>query len=302
MDVRPKPFLTPKDLAEALAVSESSLKRWADDGVIPASRTVGGHRRIVLADAVRFARQSGLRIEHPAALGLEQIASRARASDDDAGEALFAAFQRDDGRVAYGLMVGAYLAGEPLAGICDGAIREALRRAGELWRQGSDGIVLEHRAVDTCLQALSFIRSLIPATPDDAPVALGGALSGDPYALPSLSAALVLADAGCRAINLGPTMPAVALAEAVARYTPHLIWRTTSIPTGHEELRRDLAEILPRLAPEARVVVGGRGMPRGLFTFTDRVHHLASMGELAGFVRGLRTIDAPPTAPAPASG
>jgi len=287
VDGRLKAFLTPRDLADALGVSESSLKRWADDGVIRVSRTAGGHRRIALADAIRFARDSGLHIEHPEALGLEEILPGQGASEASTSEALFAAFLRDDWRVARGLIVGAYIAGQAVASICDGPLREALSRAGELWQHGSDGIVVEHRAVDTCLQALSFIRSLIPAAPSDAPVALGAALSGDPYVLPSLSAAVVLAEAGYRDVNLGPTTPTAALASAVDRYAPWLVWRTVSVPTDHETLRRDLAGVLERLAPQGRVVLGGRGVPSGVFTLSDRVHHLGSMGELAGFARGL---------------
>lgn len=295
MKSKPKAFLTPRDLADALGVSESSLKRWADDGVIPVSRTAGGHRRIAIADAVRFARESGLHVEHPEALGLEEIVPAGAAREGGTSEALFAAFLRDDWRVARGLVVGAYLAGQSVATICDGPIREALGRAGELWQHGSEGIVIEHRAVDTCLQALSFIRSLIPAAASDAPVALGAAVAGDPYVLPSLSAAVVLADAGYRDVNLGPTMPTAALASAAERYAPRLVWRTTSIPTDHETLRRDVAGVLERLAEPAVLVVGGRGMPPGLFTYSNRVHHLGSMSELAGFARGVR---APHGAPA----
>ena len=47
-------LLTPHDLAEALGVSESSLKRWIDAGRIRASRTEGGHRRVALDDALAF--------------------------------------------------------------------------------------------------------------------------------------------------------------------------------------------------------------------------------------------------------
>ena len=211
MDGRIKAFLTPKDLAEALGVSESSLKRWADDGVIRVSRTAGGHRRIALADAVRFARESGLQIEHPAALGLEEILPARRGSDAPAvgtAESIYAAFLRDDWRVARGLIVSAYVTGESVATLCDGAIREALSRAGELWEHGSDGIVIEHRAVDTCLQALSLIRSLIPAGAATAPVALGAAFANDPYVLPSLIAAVVAADPGFSGGYLGPNVPA----------------------------------------------------------------------------------------------
>lgn len=37
---------SPKQVAERLGVSESSVKRWLDQGVVPVLRTAGGHRRI----------------------------------------------------------------------------------------------------------------------------------------------------------------------------------------------------------------------------------------------------------------
>jgi len=302
MDTRGKAFLTPKDLAEALGVSESSLKRWADDGVIRVSRTAGGHRRIALADAVRFVRESGLQIEHPSALGLQEMIPARAAAEPHTGDALFAAFERDDWRFARALIVGGYLAGESVASLCDGPIREALSRAGELWQHGSEGIVIEHRAVDTCLQALSFIRSLIATAGEGAPVALGAAVAADPYVLPSLAAAIVLAEAGFREVNLGPTMPGEALASAVRRYQPWLVWRTASIAIDAEGLRRDLAALLDVLAPPASVVLGGRGVPAGPLGMPERVHHLGSMCELAGFARGVRAMRSPSGDPVSSSG
>lgn len=302
VDGRIKAFLTPKDLAEALGVSESSLKRWADDGMIRVSRTAGGHRRIALADAVRFARESGLQIEHPAALGLEDVLPVRRTAEQpgpSTSDALYEAFLRDDWRVARGLIVSAYVGGESVATLCDGALREALSRAGELWEHGSDGIVVEHRAVDTCLQALSFIRSLIPVAPASAPIALGGAFGVDPYVLPSLVAAVVLADAGFRDVNLGPTMPTAALLSAVERYAPALVWRTVSVQTDAETLRRDLNALLERMPAHGSVVLGGRGVPPGILQLPERVHHLGSMRELAGFARGVLAMRGSDPAAAP---
>lgn len=305
MDGRIKAFLTPKDLAAALGVSESSLKRWADDGAIRVSRTAGGHRRIALADAIRFARESGLQIEHPAALGLEDVLPARRGTDQGAtgtADALYDAFLRDDWRVARGLIVNAYVSGESVATLCDGAVREALGRAGELWQHGSDGIVVEHRAVDTCLQALSFIRSLIPSAPANAPVALGAAFANDPYVLPSLVAAVVLAEAGFRDVNLGPTMPTAALLSAVERYAPALVWRTVSIGADVESLRRDLAAVLEKMPAYGGIVLGGRGVPAGLLHLPERVHHLGSMSELAGFARGVLAMRAADATPPPGGG
>ena len=63
-------LLTPKQVARALDVSESSIKRWCDKGVIPTQHTAGGHRRIPMPGLIQFLRQSKYQLQHPEALGL----------------------------------------------------------------------------------------------------------------------------------------------------------------------------------------------------------------------------------------
>lgn len=46
--------MTPGVAARALGVSISTLRRWIDDGRLPASRTTGGHRRISEAELRQF--------------------------------------------------------------------------------------------------------------------------------------------------------------------------------------------------------------------------------------------------------
>ena len=65
-----KRLLSPKELADAIGVSESSLKRWADAGRLQVARTEGGHRRIPIAEAVRFIRDTGAVVVRPDLLGL----------------------------------------------------------------------------------------------------------------------------------------------------------------------------------------------------------------------------------------
>jgi DNA-binding transcriptional MerR regulator len=61
---------SPRQVARALGVSESSLKRWCDRGLIQTTRTAGGHRKVLTADAIRFARQRGMMLANPELLGL----------------------------------------------------------------------------------------------------------------------------------------------------------------------------------------------------------------------------------------
>src|SRR5215204_4117142 len=50
--------LTSKEAARVLGVSEASVKRWADSGLLPMEKTAGGHRRFRPED-VAAARRVG---------------------------------------------------------------------------------------------------------------------------------------------------------------------------------------------------------------------------------------------------
>ena len=62
--------ISPKEFAAAIGSSESSLKRWLDQGVIPCTKTPGGHRRIEVNEAIKYVRTSDLTVVQPQALGL----------------------------------------------------------------------------------------------------------------------------------------------------------------------------------------------------------------------------------------
>ncbi|MGB5390214.1 MAG: helix-turn-helix domain-containing protein, partial [Thermoanaerobaculia bacterium] len=70
-----KDVLSPKEFAQAIGVSESSIKRWVDSGTIPASKTAGGHRRIAMSEAVRFLRETKTPLLHPDILGLPDVSA-----------------------------------------------------------------------------------------------------------------------------------------------------------------------------------------------------------------------------------
>lgn len=292
-----KHFLTPRDLALALGASESSLKRWVDDGDIPASRTAGGHRRIAVADAVRFIRESRLPVLRPDLLGLVEaapVASTAGAAPST--QMLVAAMRAGDSNSVQALLVSSFLSGASAAAICDGPVRAALAEIGELWRDGADGIAIEHQAVDACAHALATIRQALPEPAANAPVAIGSAVSRDPYLLPSLAASVVLREVGFRAINLGPDLPVAALLRWIERHRPLLVWRSASIVDDVRELRREIEELEVALASHPTLLVlGGRGLTAMSIPHGERTVVFGSLSELAGFARGLlTTLPSPP--------
>lgn len=273
--------LSPRELADALGVSESTLKRWVDLGRISAFRTEGGHRRISVPEAVRFVRDHGVPLSRPELLGLPEITVAQRAGLSEKARLLDFLLEGDVVG-ARGFLLARYLAGSPIAELADGPIRDAMHALGELWRHDEGGIFVEHRGTDTCLQAIAHLRTMID-TPVSAPVALGGAPEDDPYILPSFLAAMVTTVAGLRAVNLGPDTPLSALQHAVAHHRPRLVWMSASAPINPARAR-SISRWLGSLESTV-VVVGGRH--GASLAGGARVRHLETMAQLAALVTDL---------------
>ena len=285
-----KQVLSPRELADAIGVSESSLKRWADDGLLVVSRTAGGHRRIAITEAIRFVRESGLPVLKPHVLGIRDpgAVSALEAPHAVTNDAVRQALLAGDAERARGLIMSLYLGGMSVAEICDGPIAGAMREIGELWKHGPEGIFVEHRASDVCVQALSHMRALLPPPPDNAPVAMGGSLDGDNHMLPSLMAAVVLASDGWRETNLGGNTPPEVFAIAAKQSGAKLVWISCSVDQSAEALMPRIRQVAAALEPTgATLTIGGRGVPKKLRDLPPRTHLVASMSELQAFARGM---------------
>jgi excisionase family DNA binding protein len=287
-----KTVLSPKELAQAIGVSESSIKRWVDSGTIPASKTAGGHRRIAMAEAVRFLRESQTPLLHPDILGLPDISALGGdlAIGDDVGNTLFEYLQEGKAEHARGLVQSLYLHGRSVAQIIDGPLQTAMERLGKLWFEGDEkeGVFWEHRATDIAIQALTRLRLLV-SSPEGAPVAVGGAPSGDPYLLPSLAAAVVLSSRGLNAVNLGPETPLESLLLAADSMDASLVWLSVTAVENPELLQEQLSEMVESLAEKGLpLVVGGQKTDLLHLPDVPHLHVGSSMGELEALVKGLR--------------
>lgn len=279
--------LSPAELAPIVGVSESTLKRWVDAGLLRAEKTAGGHRKIAIPDLLAFLRSQGRPAPSLEALGL--VAGQAATPAAATPEALADLLLLDEIGVARVLLLNQFRSGRPLDDMLDRLVAPAMIRIGALWAAGTIDVYQEHLATQRAWRLLMELRGLLPAPREDAPLAIGGAPEGDPYLLPSLMAELTLAELGWRTFNLGPTLPLGALRAAVRRHVPGLVWLSVT----SMDVRREFFEEYGAFHEEASaagvaVAIGGQGVTPALqdrivaSTFGSRVAHLKA------FAQGLR--------------
>lgn len=289
-----KTLLSPSEVAKAIGVSESSLKRWVDEGRVQASKTAGGHRRIAVSEAVRLVRTTGLPIRHPELLGIPELstAPAKTAGRKDVADALQQALLEGQAAQVRAILFSQFIDGMSIAEICDHLISPAMNHIGELWTENDQGIYVEHRATDICSQSLQSLRTLIPRNSDRGPIAIGGAPSGDSHTLASLMAASVVAAEGFSEINLGAETPLPVLADAARLNNAKLIWLAMNAPRTSIEMTRLYREIIKFVETieviEARLVIGGNCIPSEIKRYVhDQVQISSNMAEFAAYAKGM---------------
>lgn len=332
-------------MGQAIGVSRSSMKRWVDEGRIRAPKTMGGHRRIAVSEAIRFIRESGLPIKDPEILGLVELGVNTGEPDTGVAKDGIAVAGRGDrdretggvgkagiaepegvaGRLVSALlrgdeaafrreMIQPYVKGESLPAFFDGPFQDAMARIGEIWLTADNGIMIEHRSVTIAVGAMHRLMALMPEPEEnpDAPLAIGGAIAGDPYLLPSLVGSVVLRSEGWRVVNLGPDTPASAFASAVDDAIRNgdsrglLLWVSVSVSEPDEKEVEALLSLAASLSEtggsvgrdgargsdvglgRVPMLLGGRGVSALRVPSDAAARVLPSMSALMAFAEGLR--------------
>lgn len=283
--------LSPKQVAEALGVSESSLKRWCDKGLLTPYRTAGGHRRIDVSQVIQLAREAGHRLAQPELLGLPRAAAGRSTSLVGLQDALQAALCQGHDTVARELLFDALLAPHTIEQIGDELIAPVFHRIGEGWARGELDVYQERRGVEICLRTLHEFRRFLRQPEAEAPLALGGGLSGDNSNLPSTLVELMLREQGWRAHGLGANLPTDSLIKAIQEVRPRLVW--VSICHAHDE--QAICDAVNQLfaaavTQGAALLVGGRAITQAM---RGRMHYTAYCDHLrhgAAFAQSIRPV------------
>lgn len=262
--------LTSKEAARLLGVSEASVKRWADGGLLPTAKTAGGHRRFRPEDVAAFRhtrlRPGGARAHSLVATRARGVAEEtalvAAAGDDDAATSasLFDALVAGDAEAASALIVRMHLGGHTVGSVADSTLCPAMQRVGDLWQAGQLSVAEEHVATRAALSALAALRASMELAEFAGLTAICCSVEEDFHELPVHLASAVLEARGWETVVLGASTPFYALAEAVGRFAPRLVCVSATVMNNPDRAAREYAEFRSAAEREgAAVVLGGAG-------------------------------------------
>jgi len=279
--------LTTKAVAKLLRVSEATVKRWADSGLLRSDKTVGGHRRFSLNAVARLRRELGI---GPGAGKPSGRSARKSASIDLPPPVQFAdTLLRADEKEAGAVLVQAYLSGAALTTLFDETITKAMHHIGELWFRGSITVADEHLATRVVLSALQTLSAAVMPVQPTGQKAICCGIEGDLHELPVQLARIVLDSEGWEVQSLGPNTPLFALSDMVARQRPQLVCISAR---SISDLDRATAEYgqLSKITGKfgVSVVIGGEGFRDPVFRERFPSEFYAdNFAGFAKFIRGL---------------
>lgn len=288
--IQPDRWLKTRQVAEALGVSASTVKRWVDSGSLPAARTVGKHRLIRASEAIELARKQSLplgELERLAGLGDVNPAT----IDDRLVERFVEALSEGDDAGIRGIVIDTYARCGNAAILADRLIQPAMKEIGLKWMFGGIDVYHEHRATRIVEGVLGDLnRRLAEKRREERlvgleivrPLAIGAAPEGTLYTIAGLLCELTLREAGWDVVNLGCNLPMPSLSKAVLDHKPRLVWLSINHLNNpniyaHQYLR--FHETASRIG--AAVILGGRALEGDLRSrlpytgFGDRMEHLS---------------------------
>ncbi len=273
-------FLKTQQVADALGVSGSTIKRWVDSGALEATRTMGKHRLVALSSALKFAREGKYPVENLLAFS---ATSPLPAIDDLTVQSLLDHLKAGRSAEATSLIEAAYRSEGGAVALADRLIRPTMERVGHGWMIGAWDIYEEHQASQVVTSALHrLIAEAARPRQGSRPLALGAAPESDPYILPVLLGELVLRQLGWDVKNLGPNLPLRSLAQATRDHRPRLIFLSSSHLADREGFLGDYAYFYEAASQVgSAIILGGRALDPDLrsrlvyASFGDRMAHLA---------------------------
>jgi excisionase family DNA binding protein len=259
-----KAILSTSDVARLFNVTETTVKRWADEGTLRCQKTPGGHRKFEIRNLVDFAEQN-----HFDPVGVLEISG-----DEEMGSKTQVAVLGRD----FPVLVDAYVRKALLPGerglfpflsylyqnriqlweIHDRVIRPAMCEIGDRWSRGEIGIEEEHGASYETLESLAMLQLQIRIKPPSGHSVVCATLGEELHEIGLRCAHYLLESEGWNSRYLGSRIPSDAINAAVVHWKPDVVCLSTTY-IAPQDIQRDLSMVADAARSVGAVVLLGGG-------------------------------------------
>ncbi len=251
---------TTKEVARLCRISDATVKRWEDAGLLNSERTTGGHRRFRAEEIARFQREQclGQKQSH----GGDSVFAFNNQNCENSLQTEVSLFDlllagREEAVAEH--LIAHHLDGRHPTEIFDEIVCPSMRKIGEMWFAGDLGIAQEHLATRTVQNAIYKLRNCLPISEPTGKLAICCALENEHHELPTHLAQITIENEGWEVLNFGANMPLYCLKEEIVKHLPDLVCISATIMNDLERLSRDYAELRDFTGKnKISVIVGGK--------------------------------------------
>lgn len=273
---------TSAEVARALRVGVSSVKRWTDSGQLETAKTVGGHRRYALDSVHAFARKRGLATDDLPPIPEEMTDVSGVLNEEETRNNFLIALEKGDADGARRIIHSGVARSADKAAFIDAIVGLTLYEIGRLWETGKWGVESEHRASYIIAEIIDRLR---PENPGGPPMAVVGCPPDEWHDLPARMLRLVLEWHGWPVDFLGANVPWPSISAAVAQSSPRLLLLTAR--TGEAFNSFDFRRLARECTTRGTTVCSGGEWARG---GTGNESPYVRFRSLSGFGRWLRKL------------
>jgi excisionase family DNA binding protein len=299
--------LSTYEVAALLKVTETTIKRWADQSQLACVRTPGGHRKFLLNEVIRFAEAHGYQLNgllQPPLTGdqLQNVEVGIVTKDyGKVAEVLLEEALQEDRPGLLSLLVYLYRHGVPFPVVADQIIRPAFEDLGALWAEGRLEVNQEHGASHALLEALIRFSPEMRRKPLNGLTALCACPEGELHDIGLQVLAYALEAEGWKVHYTGPDTPWETCAAFVRTGHPDVVCLSAALAHSKKSMTAKLRQFSSVARRQhAKLLVGGLAFANGKpdafgadhvsDTVQDAIEWLRDIFELKPGPKGGRTV------------
>lgn len=248
-----------KQVAEFLGVNESSVKRWADSGMLGCYKTPGGHRKFKKNDIMLFSRKYSYELKQNTFSNQDTAIPQELKFDFEKINAvlLMKLFKSSDDEIL-DYLYSLHLTGLGITELYDSAVGRTMKMIGEMWKKKEITIEQEHISTNKLTKAIIRLHSRIESKSRNGLTAFCGCPEKEFHELPLLSVNNALQYNGWNTFYAGVNLPVKSFLSGIEMYKPDMVCLSATLVDDRTKFEKDVKRIYDASkAAGAKFIIGG---------------------------------------------